>query len=99
MTLVKLELVCAVGEEEIATSSHITFLGRNYFTDVLFNPQLEQAEIEFKQSKFRIHVNLTMEFQPAIKAAPDTCHRERALEKITPRDKKLALQTVLAYSR
>ena len=56
-------------------------------------------EIEFNQSKFRIIVNPSMEIQPAIKSAMDNWHRERAIEKITPRVKKLSKQTSLTYQR
>ena len=95
----KLELVRALGVEDIVTGSRIPYLGRKYYTEVIFNQQLEQVEIEFNQSKFRITVNPAMEVQPAIKSALDIWHRERAIEKITPRVKKLSRQTGLMYKQ
>ena len=95
----KLELVRALGDEDIVTGSRIPYLGRKYYTEVFFNKQLEQVEIEFNESKFRIHVNPSMEVQPAIKAAVETWRREKAIGKITPRVKKLAKQTGLIYQQ
>ena len=84
MTLVKLELVLTVGEEDIVTGAHIPFLGRNYYAEVFFNPQLERKEVKFNQSKFRIHLNPAMNVQQAIRAALETRYRQRAVEKLTP---------------
>lgn len=95
----KLELVRALADEDIVTGSRIPYLGRKYYTEVFFNQELTQTEIEFNQSKFRIHVNPAMDVQPAIRAAVDAWHRERALEKITPRVKKLSRQTDLSYQQ
>ena len=95
----KLELVRALGDEDIVTGSRIPYLGRKYYTEVYFNQQLEQAEVIFNESKFRIHINPTIEVKPAIKAALDTWHREKAVEKISPRVKKLSRQTGLAYQQ
>lgn len=97
--LSKLELVRALDDEDIVTGSRIPYLGRKYYTEVYFNQQLDQPEVVFNESKFLIHVNSTIEVQPAIKAALDTWHRERAIEKITPRVKKLSRQTGLAFQQ
>lgn len=95
----KLELVRAVGDEDIVTGSRIPYLGRRYYTEVMYRQELAQAEVEFNQSRFRIYVNPAMEVQPAIKAAVNAWLREKAVEKIAPRVKKLSRQTGLAYQQ
>ena len=95
----KLEVVRSLGEEDIVTGSRIPYLGRNYYAEVVFNQQLDRAEIEFNQSKFRIHVNPAMDVQQAIRAELEAWCRERAVEKITPRVKKQSKQTGLTYQQ
>lgn len=95
----KLELVRALGDEDIVTGSRIPYLGRKYYTEVIYRQELEQAEVEFNQSKFRIYVNPATEVQPAIQAAVSAWLKEKAVEKITPRVKKLSRQTGLEYQQ
>ncbi|WP_017732541.1 M48 family metallopeptidase [Nafulsella turpanensis] len=95
----KMELVRTVGDEDIVTGSRIPYLGRKYYVEVIYRQELEQAELEFNQSRFRIYVNPAMEVQPAIKAAVNAWLREKAVEKIAPRVKKLSRQTGLPYQQ
>ena len=43
----KLDLIPSLTDEDIVTVIQIPYLGRKYYTELFFNKQLEQAEVEF----------------------------------------------------
>lgn len=71
--------------EAIVTGSRIAYLGKQYYTEVVFNVTLAKAHIDFNQSRFRIQVNPTLNSQVVIRQELDAFFRRKAHEKITPR--------------
>lgn len=95
--LEKLELVRSVQEGEIVTGSRIQYLGRQYYTEVVFEEGLVGARIEFNHSRFRIYVASGEGTQASIQEALKAFFRAKALEKITPRIRKWSEETGLVY--
>lgn len=96
--LEKLALVQAVTTEDIVTGSRITYLGRQYYTEVVVDEAEPNARIVFNHSRFHIHVNPTIDRQTAIQQGLTAFFRVKAEEKITPRIRQWAAKTGLAYS-
>lgn len=93
----KLDIVRQVAAEEIVTGSRIAYLGKHYYTEVVFNPTLTKAHIDFNQSRFRIQVNPMSDIQPAIEEALAVFFRAKAHEKLTTRVQQWATKTGLSY--
>jgi predicted metal-dependent hydrolase len=93
----KLEIVRTIDAEAIVTGSRIAYLGKHYYTEVIINPSLAKAQIDFNHSRFRIQVNPATDSQPAIQQALDTFFRTRAQEKLTARVRQWAIKTDLPY--
>ena len=94
----KLELVSSKEDGKIVTGSRIPYLGRSYYVEAVENKELEKVKIEFNHSKFSICSPSPEENQEDIKSAIEQFYQERAIEKITPRFKKLSKQTGLKFT-
>lgn len=92
----KLKAVGAVTETEIVTGSRLPYLGKNYYTEVITDHQIEKVVMEFTYSKFRIRCKPSTD-QEEIQSAVEEFYRVKAQEKITPRVEKIAAQTRLLY--
>ena len=95
--LEKLELVRSVKEGDIVTGSRIGYLGRQYYTEVVFEEGLVGAQIAFNHSRFRIQVAPGDRAQEDIQEALKGFFRAKALEKITPRIRRWSAETGLVY--
>ncbi|MVM33287.1 DUF45 domain-containing protein [Spirosoma sp. HMF4905] len=96
--LEKLELVREVNTGDIVTGSRIPYLGKHYYTEVVFMPNLEKAQVDFNHSRFQIQINPSGDRQLAIQQALDTFFRTKAQEKLTVRVRQLAQTTGLTYT-
>ncbi|GAB3635304.1 SprT family zinc-dependent metalloprotease [Hymenobacter arcticus] len=96
--LAKLELVRVVQPGDIVTGSRIAYLGRQYYTEVMFDATLPQARVTFNHSSFRIQVSPLGDVQAAIAQALAAFFRAKAREKIAPRVQQWAAKTGLDYS-
>ncbi|WP_159468311.1 M48 family metallopeptidase [Dyadobacter sp. 3J3] len=94
----KLELVSSKEDEKIVTGSRIQYLGRSYYTEVIIRKELKAPKIDFNHSKFSVLLPFPEVSQTEIKAAIEIFYQERAVERITPRFKKLSRQTGLEYA-
>jgi predicted metal-dependent hydrolase len=94
----KLNLVQGIDDEEIVTGSRIMYLGRRYYTEVIFDNSVTAANIEFNHSQFRFTVNPFVDVQVAIKVALHSFYKAKAVEKITPRIRKWSKTTGLNYN-
>lgn len=95
----KLELVRAIGVEDIVTGSRIPYLGRQYYVQVIEAADRQQIEIDFTSSKFLVYAPPALLGQEELRAAFDIFLAEKAIEKITPRVKKWAKKTGLYYEK
>ncbi|TKT94149.1 M48 family metallopeptidase [Dyadobacter frigoris] len=93
----KLDLVSVKEDEKIVTGSRIPYLGRSYYVEVSVQKELKELQIEFNHSKFSILLPSSEVSQSEIKSSIEKFYQERAVEKITPRVKKLAKQTKLEF--
>ena len=94
----KLHLVESISYDDIVTGSRVQYLGRKYYVEVFKNNELNQIEIDFTQSKFKVSVPDSLNSQSDIKQAFDAFFRVKATEKIIPRIKKWSKQTGLTYN-
>jgi predicted metal-dependent hydrolase len=83
---------------DIVTGSRIGYLGRQYYTEVVFDATLPKARVTFNHSSFRITVSPAGDVQAAIGQALAAFFQAKAHEKITPRVRQLVAKTGLAYS-
>ena len=93
----KLELVRSISEEEIVTGARIQYLGRRYYVELLINDKLEKIDLDFTESKFKIHLPSQFNNQEDLNQALETFFRAKATEKITPRIRKWSKTTGLTY--
>jgi predicted metal-dependent hydrolase len=93
----KLQLVQAVNDDEIVTGSRVLYLGRRYYTEVIFDTTIKTVEVQFNHSQFKILVNPDVDVQPSIRAAITEFYRVKAIEKIIPRVKRWSKDTGFAY--
>lgn len=96
--LEKIELVRAINVDDIVTGSRISYLGKNYYTEVIFNPTHSAVDIDFNHSRFRVEIGSTENVQVAIQRELETFYRKKAQEKIAPRVRLLASQSGLFFS-
>jgi predicted metal-dependent hydrolase len=94
----KLNLVQGIDEEEIVTGSRIMYLGRRYYTEVVFDNSVTTANIEFNHSQFKITVNPFVDVQAVIKTSIHNFYKAKAVEKIAPRIRKWSMTTGLNYN-
>jgi len=95
----KLNLVQGIDEEEIVTGSRILYLGRRYYTEVVFDNSVTAAGIEFNHSQFKFTINPFVDVQLAIKTSLNNFYKAKAVEKITPRIRKWSKTTGLKYNK
>lgn len=94
----KLNLVRAVGEDDIVTGSRMAYLGRRYYVQILLREDSDKIKIEFTASKFLVYAPSALsENQAVLKAAFTAFMREKAVEKIAPRMFALARKTGLEF--
>jgi predicted metal-dependent hydrolase len=93
--LAKLELVRTPQPGDIVTGSRIAYLGRQYYTEVVFDTTLTKARVTFNHSSFRIQVSPASDVQAAITQALEAFFRAKARQKITPRLRQLTARTGL----
>lgn len=93
----KLQLVEAIGLDDIVTGSRIQYLGRRYYVEVFTNNELENINIDFTESKFKVSLPSSLNNQEALKLAFEDFFRDKATEKIKPRIKKWSKETGLSF--
>jgi predicted metal-dependent hydrolase len=94
----KLQLVEAIGLDDIVTGSRIQYLGRRYYVEVFTNNELENINIDFTESKFKVSLPSSLDNQEALKLAFEDFFRDKATEKIKPRIKKWSKETGLSFN-
>lgn len=94
----KLELVREVNTGDIVTGSRIPYLGKHYYTEVVFDPNLGKALVDFNHSRFLIQLDPAGDRQFAIQQALEAFFRTKAQEKLTVRVRQLAQRTGLVYT-
>lgn len=95
----KLELVKAIGDEEIVTGSRIPYLGRRYYVEIFLKEDLEEIEIDFTASKFKVLTPKKLNTQDNLIEAFDNFFTIKAEEKIVPRLRKWSKKTDLTYNK
>ncbi|SRX73376.1 M48 family metallopeptidase [Aequorivita antarctica] len=95
----KLELVKSIGEDEIVTGSRIQYLGRKYYVEIFINNDIENIEIDFTESKFKVLTPKSLNSQSNLVEAFENFFTQKALEKIKPRLKKWSKKTGLKYEK
>lgn len=93
----KLELVKAIGEDEIVTGSRMPYLGRRYYVELYLRKDLSRITLDFTASKFKVYVPERLHQQEALHAAFAAFYRQKAIERITPRVHKWSAATGLAF--
>lgn len=94
----KLNLVQGIIDEEIVTGSRVMYLGRRYYTEVIFDNSVTAAKVEFNHSQFKFTVNPFADVQTVIKTSLHDFYKAKAIEKITPRMRKWSKTTGLKYN-
>jgi predicted metal-dependent hydrolase len=94
----KLQLVEAIGFDDIVTGSRIQYLGRRYYVEVFINNELESIHIDFTESKFKLSLPSALNTQQALKLAFEDFFRDKATEKIKPRIKRWSKETGLSFN-
>ncbi|WP_139856650.1 M48 family metallopeptidase [Aequorivita sinensis] len=95
----KLELVKSIGEDKIVTGSRIQYLGRKYYVEIFINEDIENIEINFTESKFKVLTPKRLNSQSNLIEAFETFFTQKAEEKIKPRLKKWSKKTGLNYKK
>ena len=93
----KLQLVEAISLDDIVTGSRIQYLGRRYYVEVFTNNELENINIDFTESKFKVSLPSSLNNQEALKLAFEYFFRDKATEKIKPRINKWSKETGLSF--
>lgn len=96
--LEKLQLVEAIGLDDIVTGSRIQYLGRKYYVQLFINDELEGVTIDFTESKFKVSLPSSLDNQEELKLAFEDFFRDKATEKIKPRIKKWSKETGLSFN-
>lgn len=94
----KLELVEAIGYDDIVTGARVQYLGRKYYVEVFINNDLDGISIDFTESKFKLSLPAGLNNQEKIKEAFEAFFRDKAIEKITPRIKRWSKETGLGFN-
>lgn len=93
----KLDVVKAVKEDDIVTGSRLPYLGKSYYVQVVIDKQKNNVAVEFNYSKFTITIKSYSVNQQKINEAVNEFYKQKAIEKISPRVKKLSDKTGLKY--
>lgn len=95
----KLELVKSKSEDnEIVTGTRMLYLGRRYYVQLIIDETLKDIDINFTASKFKVKLPPHLNTQQALKAAFQVFFHKKAIQKITPRVKKVSKETGLTYN-
>lgn len=94
----KLSLVSETASQPIVTGSRIPYLGKQYYTHVVYSDVVAGAYITFNHSQFTITVNPKQDIQKSIQKAFESFYRAKAIEKLTPRVKMLSERFKLPYT-
>lgn len=94
----KLNLVSTKEVTKIVTGSRITYLGRSYYVEVVTAEESRNIKVEFNFSKFRIELPSDETDQNLIRSAIKHFYQEKAVEKITPRIKKISKELNLPFT-
>jgi predicted metal-dependent hydrolase len=94
----KLQLVAAIGHDDIVTGSRIQYLGRKYYVEVFLNSERKSIHLDFTESKFKVYVPIGMDNQESLQDAFELFIKQKAIEKITSRIKKWSKLTGLEYN-
>lgn len=94
----KLQLVEAIGIDDIVTGSRVQYLGRKYYVELFLNNELDAILIEFTESKFKVSLPKLLDNQEQLKQAFENFFRVKATEKIIPRIKKWSKKTGLSFN-
>ncbi|MBP0904953.1 M48 family metallopeptidase [Mariniflexile gromovii] len=95
--LEKLELVEAIGYDDIVTGSRIPYLGKKYYVEVFVKQGIDEVTIDFTESKFKVKVTNDQNNQDTLQGAFEDFFRAKAQEKILPKVKKWAKKTGLDF--
>lgn len=94
----KLELVSAIGDEDIVTGSRIQYLGRRYYVELFIRADADDVRIDFTESKFKVYFPESLNSQTSIHQAFHDFLKVKAEEKIAPRIRKWSKTTGLAFN-
>lgn len=94
----KLDLVSYSGTHNIVTGSRIPYLGKQYYSEVVFSENIQAPVVTFNHSQFRILANPKEDVQEAIQEALEGFYRTKAAEKITPRVKRWSQELKLPFT-
>ena len=94
----KVDLVKSIGDEDIVTGARIQYLGRKYYVEIFINDNLEEVNIDFTESKFKVSLPRKMDNQANLTNAFELFLKQKAEEKIVPRVKKWSRTTGLKYN-
>lgn len=94
----KLQLVEAIGIDDIVTGARIQYLGRKYYVQIFINDDLNGINIDFTESKFKVLLPSSLDNQEELKMAFDNFFKDKAKEKIKPRIKKWSKETGLEFN-
>jgi predicted metal-dependent hydrolase len=95
--LEKLELVEAIGYDDIVTGARIPYLGKKYYLEVFVNNEIDEIAIDFTESKFKVFVPKDQNNQDSLKLSFESFFRTKAHNKILPRVKKWSKETGLDF--
>lgn len=94
----KLELVQAIGDEDIVTGARVQYLGKKYYVELHQDESRTAIKIDFTESKFLVLLPSGSNNQPALKASFEAYFQQKAKERIEPIVKKMSKKTGFAYS-
>lgn len=95
----KLEVVKAIEEGDIVTGARVQYLGRRYYVHVFLNEELDEIQIDFTESKFKVSTPSHLNNQQSLQKAFDSFFNAKAIEKISPRVRKWSEKTGLAWNQ
>ena len=93
----KLDLVKSIGDDDIVTGSRIQYLGRRYYVEVYLDDNLNEIEIDFTASKFKVKLPKHLNKQENLKRAFEDFFKQKAKEKISSRVTKWSQRTGLSF--
>ena len=93
----KLTLVSSTEHANIVTGSRIPYIGKHFYTEVVFSSDAQACTVNFNHSQFQIVLNPQLHDQETILESLETFYRAKAVEKITPRVKRLSKVLGLPY--
>ncbi len=95
----KLDLVSAIGIDDIVTGSRVQYLGRKYYVQIYINDKLTDIEIDFTESKFKIHTPKHLNNQLDLQLSFEQFFKERSSSRIAPRVRKWSKVMKLPFNQ